>query len=620
MRLRIRSLAARPRVEDELEREVRFHLEQQIEENLALGLPADEARYAALRKLGGVTQIHEECRDMRRINYLENLIQDLHYAARTLVKNPAFTAVMVLTLALSIGANSAIFSVIDGVLLKPLPYREPDRLFRVYVSNATFPKFRLNPFDFLDFRARNRSFESLAGFSRADVQLSGLDQPERLAALRITAGYFRMLGLQPALGREFDTKDELPPNARQVILSNRIWQRRFSSDPKILGAKITLDGQPFTVVGVMPPGVEHVGNDHQTLAQGETVDAWCPFPFAGDPSRRGAHFLDGIGRLKSGVTPGAAIGEMTAIAQQIGNEHPGFADNWRVRLIPLYQEVVGKSERLLLVLMGAVGFVLLIACANAANLLLARATARTREVAVRSALGAGRYRLIRQMLTESLLIALAGAVAGVLVATAAVRALVALLPPDFPRAHSIHVDATVFAFTFAVALITGMLFGLAPALQTSGVDLTQALRENSRSATGSGRQVHLRSLLVVAEVALSFVLLIGAGLMLRSFVTLLHADPGFRAEHVLTASISLPAKPYSKEEVITAFYDRLVRNLATLPGVRYAGVGSDLPWTGYNENLTFFVEGQKAPTGPSSRARFHGATRDYFLATGIPLE
>jgi len=267
--------------------------------------------------------------------------------------------------------------------------------------------------------------------------------------------------------------------------------------------------------------------------------------------------------------------------------------------------------------MGAVGFVLLIACANAANLLLARATARTREIAVRAALGAGRLRLIRQMLTESILIALAGAAAGALIAIAGVSVLVSMLPPDFPRAHTIHVDVTVFAFTFAIALATGILFGLAPALQTSRVDLTQALRESGRSTTGTGRQLHLRGVLVIAEVSLAFVLLIGAGLMLRSFINLLHTDPGFRPDHVLTASLSLPGQQYKKAEDIAGFYDRLTKNLATLPGVRYAGAGSDLPWTGYNENLGFFVEGRKFVS--NSHARFHGATPDYFLGIGIPL-
>jgi putative ABC transport system permease protein len=617
LRMRLRSLTRRGRVEQELDKELRFHLEQQARENRARGTPQAEAQYAALRRLGNLTQIQEECRDMRRTNYIENFLQDLRYACRTLVNNPAFTAVMVLTLALSIGANSAIFSVIDGVLLKPLPYRQPDRLFRVFVSNSNFPKFRVNPFDFLDYRARNKSFEILAGFTRSDVQLSGIDQSERLASLRVTAGFFHLLGLSPALGREFEVKDELPGNERQVILSNRLWQRRFHSDPNILGQKITLDAQPFIIIGVMPPGVEHVGNDHQTLAQGETVDAWRPFTFAGNPANRGSHFVDTIGRLKGDVTAGQATAEMNSLAAQLTREHPGAGD-WRVRLIPLFQEVIGKSQRLLLVLMGAVGFVLLIACANAANLLLARATSRSREIAVRAALGAGRLRLVRQMLTESILIALLGAAVGAVIAIGGVKVLVALLPADFPRAHTIHVDATVFAFTLAIALMTGILFGLAPALQTSRTELTQALREGGRSATGSGRQLHLRSVLVVAEVSLAFVLLIGAGLMLRSFINLLHTDPGFRPEHVLTASISLPRSQYKNSAEIAGFYDRLTKDLATLPGVRYASAGSDLPWTGYNENVGFYIEGRKA-ADDSLHARFHGASPNYFLSLGIPL-
>ena len=300
LRLRARSIFARPKADDELNKEMRFHLQQQIEENLTKGLLPEDAHNAALRRLGRTTQIQEECRDMRRTNYFESLIQDLRYAWRTLSKNRAFTVVMVLTLALAIGANSAIFSVIDGVLLKPLPYRDPARIVRVYVSSPAFPKFRFNPNDFLDYRDRTNSFETLAGFVRQDVQLSGIDQPERLAAIRVTAGYFHLLGLQPALGREFNRSDEVPANRQQVILSHRLWERRFNSDPNIIGSRIILDVQPFTVVGVMPAGVEHVGNDHQTLAQGETVDIWYPFTFAADRSNRGPHYLDGIGRLKIG--------------------------------------------------------------------------------------------------------------------------------------------------------------------------------------------------------------------------------------------------------------------------------------------------------------------------------
>ena len=311
--LRLRSIARRGRVERELDKELRFHLEQQIEENLALGMSRDEARYAALRGLGALTQLREECRDMRRIEYFENLWRDLRYALRMLSRSPGFAVVIVLTLALSIGANSAIFSVIDGVLLKPLPYPEADRIVRVFFNSQTYPKFPLNPFDFRDFRERNRSFESLAGFTRGDLQLSGSGQPERLAGFRVTAGYFRMLGLRLARGREFATNDELPGNGRMAILSDRLWRTRFASDTDIVGRKITLDSQPYTVAGVTPPGAVHPGNDYHAVAHGDTVDVWTPFTFQGDPADRGSHYLEGIGKLRKGVTAGQAVEEMNAL-------------------------------------------------------------------------------------------------------------------------------------------------------------------------------------------------------------------------------------------------------------------------------------------------------------------
>ena len=619
IRMRIRSLVRRGRVEQELNRELRFHLDQQFEENLAAGMTPAEARYAAFRRLGGVEQIKEECRDMRRTNSLENLGQDLRYAFRALRKSPGFAAVILLTLALSIGANSAIFSVIDGVLLKPLPYPEQNRIVRVFFTSRIFPKFPLNPFDFRDLRARSRSFDSLAAFTRADLQLSGTGQPAKLNAFRITAGYFRVLGLNPERGREFDEHDEIPGNGRLVILSDRLWRTQFHATPDIVGKSITLGSQPFTVVGVMPPGAEHPGNDYHPLGYGDTVDAWWPFTFEGDPNNRGSHYLEGIGRLTSGVRPQQAQAEMDELLTQIKREHGNQDSDWRLMLIPLYQEIVGTSERLLLVLLGAVGVVLLIACVNAANLLLARAAARHRELAVRSALGAPRSRLIQQMLTESLLISLLGGGLGVVVALAGVRALVSLLPADFPRADAIHVNVSVLAFTLLVAIAAGFLFGLAPALQLSRTDLQKGLCEGGRSSTGSGRHTRVRSVLVVAEVSLACVLLIGAGLMLRSFVNLLRMDRGFRPEHVLTASIPLPEADYKPGEAASRFYDQLVTNLNSIPGVQSAGAGSDLPWTGYDENTGFDIEGKKPPPHEGFHARYHGATPGYFRSLGIPL-
>jgi predicted permease len=619
VQLRMRSLARRGPVDGDLDKELRFHLEQQIEENLALGMPPAEARRAALRRLGGMAQIQEECRDMRRTNYIENLWDDLHYAIRILVNSPGFTVVIVLTLALSIGANSAIFSVIDGVLLRPLPYPEANRIVRVFFHSATYNKFPLNPFDFRDFRARNRSFDSLAGFTRGDLQLSGAGRPERFAGFQITAGYFHVLGLSPARGHEFNTKDELPGNGRLVILSDRLWRSRFAADPDIIGRKIMLDSQPFTVAAVMPPGTDHPGNEYHGVAHGETVDLWWPFTFRGDPNQRGSHYLEVMGRLKSGVTPAQAQAEMNALIAQVSREHANALEGWQALVIPLYQEIVGPTRRLLLVLLGAVALVLFIACANTANLLLARATARQREVAVRAALGAGRSRLVRQMLTESLLIALlsGGLAAGI--AAAGVRTLVALLPDGFPRADSIHVNAAVFTFTLLIALATGMLFGLAPALQAARTDLQQSLRDGGRGSTSGGRHTRLRSALVVGEVSLACVLLIGAGLMLRSFVNLLRTDPGFRPEHVLTASISLPFEHYKVADA-ALFYRRLVTNLNSVAGVRAAGAGTDLPWTGYDDNIGgFTIEGKKPAAHEEFHARYHVASPDYFRALGIPL-
>ncbi len=619
MKMRLRSLVRRSRADRELDKELRFHLQQQMEENMASGMTPEEARYAAMRRLGSAEQIKEECRDMRQTAYLEDLGKDLRYAGRALGKSPGFAVAIVLTLALSIGANSAIFSVIDGVLLKPLPYPQASRIVRLFFSSNDFPKFPVNPFDFRDFRARSHSFHALAAINRSDVQLSGSGEPVRLTAFRVTAGYFQVLGLAPARGREFAPTDELPGNGRLVILSDRAWRDKFSADPGILGRKIMLDSQPFTVVGVMPPGTEHPGNDYHAVPYGDSVDAWWPFTFDGDPNQRGPHYMEVIGRLKPGVTPAQAQAEMNTLVQEVGHEHGGY-ESWHMLVIPLYREIVGADERMLLVLLGAVGLVLLIACANAANLLLARATARQREIAVRMALGAPRSRLLRQTLTESLLLALIGGGFGAVLAAGGVRALLALLPAGFPRADSIRVNVPVFVFTLLVALAAGILFGLAPALQSSRVDVQQALREGARGATGSKHHQRLRDALVVAEVGLACVLLVGAGLMLRSFVNLLRMDPGFRPEHVITASLSLPDTDYKNGAAVAHFCDQLVANLAAAPGVKAAGAGSDLPWTGYDENDGgFTIEGEKPAPGEDFHARYHVATPDYFRALGIPL-
>lgn len=618
LRYRARALLHRKQVEEELDEELRFHFERQVEKFRRSGMTEQEAKRKTRLAFGGYEQVKEDCREARGTSFVELTVEDAKYAVRQLWGNPTFALVMIFTLALSIGANSAIFSVIDGVLLKRLPYTQPERIVRLFLSSGEFPKFPLNPWDFLDFRARNRSFESMAAFTRGDVQLSGEGEPIHLNGFGVTSGYFRVLGIHPQIGREFDFQAEIPGNGLQVVISNRLWHTSFGAAPNIVGRKITLNMQPFTVIGVMPAGTEHPGNVYHALAYGDSVDVWWPFSFRGNSNQRGSHFMEGIARLKPGVTVEQARDDMNAMMAQIEKEHNG--SGWTVMVVPLYSEVVGATRQMLLVLLGAVGIVLLIACANAANLLLARASARQREIAVRLAMGAPRVRVVRQLLTESLLLSLTGGLLGLALAFGGVRVLVALLPADFPRAHDIHVSVPVLAFTLVISVFTGVLFGLAPAMQASRTDPKQGLQQNARTTTASRRQNRLRSALVITEVSLACVLLIGAGLMLRTFLNLLYLDPGFREDHVLTASLSLPHVRYQTEDQTALFYDRLAASLNQLPGVESAGAGSDLPWTGYDENAGGFVlEGKKPAPHQEFHARYHMATPGYFRALGIPL-
>ncbi|WP_348263838.1 ABC transporter permease [Telmatobacter sp. DSM 110680] len=620
LRYRIRALFHHTAVETELDEELRFHFDKQVEKYMRSGMTDEEAKRRTRIDFGGHEQVKEDCREARGTAFIELTLQDAKYALRQLFANKTFSLVMILTLALSIGANSAIFSVINGVLLKRLPYSQPDRLVRIFLSSREYPKFPLNPWDFLDFRARNHSFSSIAAFTRGDVQLSGDGEPVRLNAFGITSGYFRVLGLQPQIGREFDFQAEIPGNGLQVILSDRLWRTRFGADPNIIGRKVTMNMQPFTVIGVMPAGTEHPGNEYHSVAYGESVDVWWPFSFAGNPNQRGSHFIEGIGRLKDGVSQERARAEMNAIMTQIAREHGSNDSGWTVLVVPLYTELVGTSRQLLLVLLGSVGIVLLIACANAANLLMVRASARQREIAVRLAMGAQRSRVVRQLLTESLLLSLTGGALGLALAYGGVRALVALLPAGFPRAHDIHVSGPVLAFTLLVSFITGILFGLAPALQASRTDPKEGLQKSGRTSTAGRNQGRLRNALVIAEVSLASVLLIGAGLMLRTFLNLIHLNPGFQQDHLLTASLSLPHAQYKTDEQTAQFYDRLTSSLNALPGVESAGAGSDLPWTGYDENAGgFTIEGKKPPPHQEFHARYHMATAGYFSAMGIPL-
>jgi predicted permease len=547
---------------------------------------------------------------------MQTLWQDLRYGARMLLKNPGFTLVAVITLALGIGANTAIFSVVNGVLLKPLPYREPEQLIRVFERSRTQPKFPVARGNFRDYREQNTTLAGLALYTRRDVELSQDDKPERLAALGVTAGFFDLLGVRPLLGREFGREDEAPNNSSVVILSHTLWQRRFNGDPGVVGRTVTLSGRPFTVVGVMPPGVQHVGGDYRSMPHGETVDLWGRLEVP-PQAERGAHFCNAVGRLKTGVSLDQATADLNAIAGRLAEQFPNTNQGWRISIQPLHEEIAGRARATLLALLGAVFFVLLIACVNVANLLLARATAREREIAVRAAVGAGRRRIVRQLLTESLLLAIVGGTAGILLARWAIDALRALGPEQLPRLQAVNIDGRILLFTLGVTVVTGVLFGLAPALQAGQFNLNALLKEGGRS--GGGQKRRLRDALVIIEVALALTLLAGAGLLIRSFWKLQQTDPGFNAERVLTASLSLPGARYGDAPKVAAFQQRLLERLAALPGAQSAGLTSDLPWTGYDENAGFAIEGKTFPPNDGPSARYHFVSSDYFRTIGVPL-
>lgn len=620
LRYRLRALFRRKQMEADLDEELRYHFDRAVEKYRESGMNESEARRRARMAFGGHEQMKEDAREARGTSFIENTAQDARYALRQLRANPIFAAVMIATLALAIGANSAIFSVVDGVLLRRLPYARADRVVRLFLTSPMYPRFALNPWDFHDMRDRNTSFSGMAAITRSDLQLSsGSGEPEMLYGFGITAGFFQVLGVRPELGHEFDRSNEVPNSARQVILSDRLWRTQFGADANILGRKITLNAMPFTVVGVMPAGADHPGNEYHPVPYGQHVDIWTPFWFEGNPTQRGSHFIEGFARLRDGVTVGQASSEMNAILVRIQGEHGRDPNSWRVLVVPLGQEIVGATRPMLLMLLGAVGMVLLIACANAANLLLARAASRRRELAVRLALGAPRIRLVRQLLTESLILALAGGALGLALAFGGVRAIVSILPADFPRVGDIHVSAPVFWFTLAIATGTGILFGLFPALQASRTDPRDGLHEGGRALAGSRHSQRLRSALVVSEVTLACALLIGAGLMLRSLLNQMRLNPGFRQDHVLTATLSLPNAEYKDGEPVAQFFQQLLVNLRDLPGVEAAGAGSDLPWTGWDENTSMNVEGKEPPPGTYFHARYHTATPGYFQALGTPL-
>jgi putative ABC transport system permease protein len=539
------------------------------------------------------------------------MMHDLRYAFRQLIASPGFTAVAILTLALGIGACTAIFSVVNGVLLRPLDYPQPDRIVIIRETNLPqFPEFSVSPPNYLDWQKQTKSYSYLAAYGGAQINLTGEGEPQRLIGVGATADYFKVYGVQPVLGRMFLPGEDVTGKDHVVVLSNPFWQRVFGGEKNVIGRSIQLDGEPYTVIGVAPPD----------FGQASKVDLWKPLAFSPEERSnkyRGAHYLSVIGRLKPGVSVTQAEAELKLLAAQLARQYPDSNKGWSVFVSPMLDYSVRDVRVVLYVLLGAVGCVLLIACANIANLLLARATARHRELSIRAALGASRWRLVRQLLTESVLLALVGGAAGLLVAYWGLDALLALAPTDLPRASGIHLDGAVLIFSFLLSVATGVVFGVAPAWLAAHTDMNESLKQGSRGSTDArGR---LRGALVVIEVAFALVLLGGAGLLARSFMRLTHVDPGFNPKNATVLRLSLPEKKYEKDAQQVAFADALLERLRALPGVQEVGLTHTLPLLG-DWVLTFEIAG-RPPVAPSDlpNTNYYAVTPGYFHAMGIPL-
>jgi len=545
---------------------------------------------------------------------MDSIIKDIRYGIRSLLKRPGFTAIALIALALGIGANTAIFSLVNAVILQPLPYQDPDRLVWAWgnIQNGG-NRASVAPLDYLDYRSQNKTFEHFAAYMGLSANLTGSGEPERLTATGVTGNFFDAFGVRPALGRGFTIENEKSGQDQVAVLSHAFWQKRFAGDPSIVNKTIVLDGKTVEVIGVMPA--------HVIFPQ--LADLWVPlnFDISPDMRQRRAHFMRPIGRLKEGVTLTQAQADTDLIAAQLAEQFPETNKNWNLRLVPLRDQLLGGSQTPLFILFGAVGFVLLIACANVANLLLVRAAAREKEIALRTALGASRVRIARQMITESLLLSIAGGALGALLATWGVEALVRLGEGSIPRTANVRIDATVLAFTFLISLATGLLFGLAPALRTVRVNLIDSLKDGLRGSGEGALRNRTRSLLVVLESAIAVMLLIGAGLLIRSLIALQNVDPGFDANNVLTMRITLPRQKYDTPEKSANFFGQLETRLAGLPGVDSEALISELPLSNQPNDMPFTVEGRPpvASISEGFGADFRMVSQNYFNALRIPL-
>jgi predicted permease len=628
---RLRSLVLRKRVEAELDDELRFHFDQQVEKHVRSGLTREEAVRRARLLFGGIDQVKEECRDARGVHLMEVLFQDIRYGLRMLRKKPAFTMVAVLTLALGVGANTAIFSIVNAVLLRALPFRSPDRLVRIIFNN---PGVGLRDIPFSvpeldDLGTRSGVFEDVSTVGGGSVNLTGVDQPERLEFVVTHPNYFSMLGVPPQIGRLFGPQDFALGFATAAVISDALWRSSYGADPGVLGRTLHLDNDAYTIVGVLPPGFRHPG----PVVSG-SVAVFLTAGFRADPApkpTRGARIMPAaIGRLKPGLTLAQAQARLTAMAIELRhdfpNDYPAQA-KWTIEIQPMRESLVGNVRPMLLVLMGAVVLIVFMVSLNIANLLLARASGRQQEMAVRLAIGASRGRMIRQMLTESVLLSFIGGVAGVATAFGTLGFILHFIPSNIPRLSEVNIDWVVLAFALLISLLTGLLFGLAPAIQSTKSTLSSGIREGARGSGYSTTTGRLRDALIVSELALAVVLMVGAGLLLRTLRELLEENPGFNPTHVVAASVWLPipndpkVDPYLGIGHQTSFNREVLRRVKAIPGVELAGITSDLPATAQGNINTnaLTIEDRPLESSQDLRAEIIRISPDYFIVMQAPL-
>jgi putative ABC transport system permease protein len=607
-----RNLFRKGDVEQELSDEVAYALDALVEKKIAEGLSEVEARRQAAIELGGVEQLKEKVREAKAGYYMEGVVRDLRYAVRMFFKNPGFTAVAIIALALGIGANTAIFSLVNGVLLRPLQFPEAERIVYLEGKNpaAGITDSNISFQDFTDWSQQTDLFASTAAYWTASANL-GADgaEPERVPRAGVTTGFFNVLGVQPFLGRAFLPEGDKPGTITSAIISHGLWKRRFGSDPAIVGKQVQISSRPITVLGVMPPGFEYP----------EQTQVWVTSAVNLSEEPRDNRAWSAIARLNPGIDVQRAQTRLSAINAQLDKQFHETNKGWDVFVQTLHERLVREVKPSLLALLGAVGLVLLIACANVANLLLARSAARQKEIAIRAAMGASRTRVLRQMLTESLLLSVIGGIAGLLLSIWLTDVLMSMLPQGAPRLDQIGIDYRVLTFALGVSAFTGILFGLVPALQASKLDVTSALKEGGRSGEGH-RRTSVRSLLLIGEVALSLMLLVGAGLLIKSFLRLQEIRPGFNAHNVLIANLALPGAKY-KDQQFVEFFRQLKERLEAVPGVQAVGGSVNLPLnaSGYMIGRGFIPEGRPLTVDENRDAMFSAITGDYFRALQIPL-